>query len=152
MSSGRGRGPAEVQVEGAALALHHGPDPAPERAERLPVHALRALEARHRRRQQAEAGAEDTAILSLSGVSISSASSTADMRKAYLKLSIKVHPDKNGNSPDSKAAFQPLVTAYEALSNPEAAAAEVGLTLQFTSNCVVIHLQLCYNSPLIALC
>ena len=74
--------------------------------------------------EQAEAGAEDAAILSLSGVSISSASSTADMRKAYLKLSIKIHPDKNGNSPDSKAAFQTLVTAYEALSNPEAAAAE----------------------------
>jgi len=57
-----------------------------------------------------------------------------------LTQKVSLFQDKNGNSPDSKAAFQTLVTAYEALSNPEAAAAEVGLTLQFTSNCVIIHL------------
>jgi hypothetical protein len=69
---------------------------------------------------KADAGEDDAAILSLSGIAISSSSSTADMRKAYLKLSVKIHPDKNGNSADSKSAFQTLVTAYEALSNPSA--------------------------------
>ncbi len=69
---------------------------------------------------KADAGEDDAAILSLSGIAISSSSSTADMRKAYLKLSVKIHPDKNGNSADSKSAFQTLVSAYEALSNPEA--------------------------------
>ena len=70
---------------------------------------------------KADAGEDDAAILSLSGVEVSSSSPAAVLRKAYLKLSLKIHPDKNGNSADSKNAFQTLVTAYEALSNPEAA-------------------------------
>ena len=73
--------------------------------------------------EKADAGEDDAAILSLSGVEVSSSSGTSDMRKAYLKLSLKIHPDKNGSSPDSKNAFQILVSSYEALSNPEAAEA-----------------------------
>ena len=41
------------------------------------------------------------------------------MRKAYLKLSLLIHPDKLGNSyPEAKAAFQSLVRAFESLSSP----------------------------------
>ena len=58
-------------------------------------------------------------LLSLSGLAISKQSSTADMRKAYLKLSLKVHPDKNGQSANSKQAFQALVSAFERMSKPE---------------------------------
>ena len=59
------------------------------------------------------------AILSLSGSAITAASPTAAMRKAYLKLSLKIHPDKNGGTADAKQAFQHLVSAYERLSQPE---------------------------------
>lgn len=41
------------------------------------------------------------------------------MRKAYLKLSLLIHPDKLSNSfPDSTRAFQALVRAFESLSAP----------------------------------
>ena len=49
----------------------------------------------------------------------------------------------------------PTVKYFEEVTAARSGRAElikqVGLTLQFTSNCVVIHLQLCYNSPLIVL-
>eukprot|EP00501_MAST-03F_sp_TOSAG23-6_P002270 GSMAST32.ASY1.ANO1.2370.1 assembled CDS len=63
-------------------------------------------------------GSDNAAILSLSKSTITANSSKPEMRKAYLKLSLKIHPDKNGGSSDSKAAFQILVQALELLSNP----------------------------------
>jgi hypothetical protein len=59
------------------------------------------------------------AVLSLSGKDISASSSTNDMRKAYLVLSRKCHPDKHQGNPDAKRAFQALVTAFDLLSQPE---------------------------------
>nr|GEX24372.1 chaperone protein DnaJ 49-like [Tanacetum cinerariifolium] len=41
-----------------------------------------------------------------------------DIRKAYLKLSLKVHPDKN-KAPGSEEAFKKLSKAYECLSDAE---------------------------------
>lgn len=77
---------------------------------------------------RSEAGSTNAALLSLSGIDVDANSSTADMRKAYRKLSVKVHPDKNGNSAESKQAFQAVVSAYEQLSRPEAAEEEGGKT------------------------
>ena len=45
-------------------------------------------------------------ILSLGGTPITRQSPHAHMRKAYLALSRRVHPDKNGQSKQSKEAFQ----------------------------------------------
>ena len=59
------------------------------------------------------------AILSLSGTSITKETATSGMRKAYLRISMKVHPDKNNQSAESKNSFQFLVNAYERLSQPE---------------------------------
>ena len=59
------------------------------------------------------------AILSIAGTEITKDSGTSVMRRAYLKISMKVHPDKNGQSAESKNAFQLLVSAYERLSQPE---------------------------------
>ena len=57
-------------------------------------------------------------ILSLSGLKIDSQSSVAMMRKAYLKLSRKIHPDKHSGSSEAKQAFQCLVVAFDTVSNP----------------------------------
>ena len=59
------------------------------------------------------------AILSLSGNPVTKDSPTSALRRAYLKISMKVHPDKNGQSSESKNSFQLLVAAYERLSQPE---------------------------------
>jgi len=40
------------------------------------------------------------------------------IRKAYKKLTIKLHPDKNMDDPDAKEKFQELIEAYEVISNP----------------------------------
>ncbi|KAG7021811.1 Chaperone protein dnaJ 49, partial [Cucurbita argyrosperma subsp. argyrosperma] len=44
--------------------------------------------------------------------------STEDVRKAYRKLSLKVHPDKN-NAPGSEEAFKAVSKAFQCLSNEE---------------------------------
>ncbi|RHZ06718.1 hypothetical protein DYB31_013716, partial [Aphanomyces astaci] len=60
-----------------------------------------------------------SAILSASGIDVQPSSSTAIMRKAYLKLSLLVHPDKLPKDfADATRAFQALVTAYEMMSQP----------------------------------
>ena len=42
----------------------------------------------------------------------------ATIRKAYKKLTIKLHPDKNHDKPEAKDDFQELIEAYEVISNP----------------------------------
>jgi len=57
---------------------------------------------------------------------ISKSSSVAVMRKAYLKLSLLIHPDKLGRSFEhATKAFQALVRAFERLSSPDLIAEEM---------------------------
>ena len=58
-------------------------------------------------------------ILSLSGKMVRETSSKAELRKSYLLLSSKVHPDKNPGSQEAKKAFQAVSEAFERLANPE---------------------------------
>ena len=58
-------------------------------------------------------------ILSLLGNKITSKSSTSQMRKSYLKISVIIHPDKLKDFDKSTIAFQALVTAFERLSQPD---------------------------------
>ena len=45
--------------------------------------------------------------------------SSEEIKKAYRKLSMIHHPDKNGNSEESTIKFKLLASAYEVLSNPD---------------------------------
>lgn len=50
-----------------------------------------------------------------------SADATQDeIKKSFRHLALKYHPDKNGNSEESKQKFMKIVEAYEVLSNDQA--------------------------------
>jgi len=42
-----------------------------------------------------------------------------EIKRAFRRLSMELHPDKNGNSEESKRAFQELNEAYTVLSDPQ---------------------------------
>ena len=44
---------------------------------------------------------------------------TAEITKAYKKLAVKIHPDKNPDDPNANVKFQELNQAKEILTNPE---------------------------------
>lgn len=47
---------------------------------------------------------------------INPGASTDEIRKAYRKVAIQKHPDRNGGTPEAVANFQAVIKAYEALA------------------------------------
>ena len=50
---------------------------------------------------------------------IDKSASTDDIKKAYRKMSLKWHPDRNGGSAEATTKFQDITMAYETLSDEE---------------------------------
>ena len=50
---------------------------------------------------------------------ISETASADEIKKAYRKLSLKYHPDKNNGDPECVGKFQKISEAYETLGNAE---------------------------------
>lgn len=50
---------------------------------------------------------------------VSKSASQSDIKKAYRKLAIKYHPDKNKNDKKAEEKFKEVAEAYEVLKNPE---------------------------------
>ena len=52
------------------------------------------------------------------------ASTPAELRSAYLRLAVAVHPDKHKQAPEATEAFQVLIRAYEAAASAKPVAAK----------------------------
>ena len=50
---------------------------------------------------------------------VSKSSSKDEIKKAYRKVAIKYHPDKNPDDKIAEEKFKEAAEAYEVLSNPE---------------------------------
>ena len=50
---------------------------------------------------------------------VNKSASSAEIKKAYRKVAIKFHPDKNPDNKQAEEKFKEAAEAYEVLSNPE---------------------------------
>ena len=62
-------------------------------------------------------GVEDTSFYEL--LQVPSDAPAGDIKRAYMKLAMKMHPDKNRDDPQATEKFQKLGEAYQVLSNED---------------------------------
>ena len=65
-------------------------------------------------------GVEDTSLYEQ--LSVAPSASQNEIKRAYMKLAMKMHPDKNRDDPQATEKFQKLGEAYQVLSNEDARA------------------------------
>jgi hypothetical protein len=75
--------------------------------------------------------AEAFAILGIPPDAVARGRDAAYITKAYRVASLKHHPDKNENSPESTARFQKINEAYHYLSSPASASASASMPTSF---------------------
>ncbi|KAH7102452.1 DnaJ-domain-containing protein [Auriculariales sp. MPI-PUGE-AT-0066] len=59
----------------------------------------------------------ETGYYDILGVPVTA--TTDDVKKAYRRLAIKFHPDKNRDDPDAEEKFKQIAIAYQTLSDPD---------------------------------
>lgn len=52
-------------------------------------------------------------------LAVSRTASADEIKKAYRKLALKWHPDKNDNSEEATLTFRSILQAYEVLIDPQ---------------------------------
>ena len=61
---------------------------------------------------------------------VSKSASASEIKKAYRKLAIKYHPDKNPGDNQAEEKFKEAAEAYEVLSNAEKSRDMINLDMQ----------------------
>lgn len=61
---------------------------------------------------------------------VARSASAEEIKKAYRKLAIKFHPDKNPGDKEAEENFKEAAEAYDVLSNPEKSSATINLVMR----------------------
>ena len=79
----------------------------------------KAQEQEEEKKEQPEELKEVESTILYQILNVPKTATPAEIKKAYRKLALLKHPDKNPNDPQAAENFQKLNKAYQVLSNPK---------------------------------